>query len=222
MSSATINRHQELIDKLPPASTLILHDIGWEEYEELLDALGEATGLRISYDQGTLQIMTLSTRHEKYARLIDNLISLFSITMRIKVLCYGSATMKKQDKLRGAEPDSCFYVQNADVVGRKSDIDFSVDPPPDIVVEVDLGHDSLSKFPVYSALGVPEIWRYDGEFMTIYHLVEQRYVTSSASRALPVLSSDTLTRFLSRSHGEDQYEVLLAFENWLHDYEQEQ
>jgi Uma2 family endonuclease len=215
MSTATINLHQELIDKLPPASTLILRDISWEEYEELLDALGEAKGLRISYDQGTLQIMTLSTRHEKYARLIDNLVSLFSITMRIKVLCYGSATMKKQDKLRGAEPDSCFYVQNADLVGRKSDIDFSIDPPPDIVVEVDLGHDSISKFPVYSALGVPEIWRYDGELMTIYHLVQERYVTAPASRALPALSTDTLTEFLSRSNNEDQYEVLLAFENWL-------
>jgi Uma2 family endonuclease len=215
MSTATINLHQELIDKLPPASTLILRDIGWEEYEELLDALGEAKGLRISYDQGTLQIMTLSTRHEKYARLIDNLVSLFSITMRIKVLCYGSATMKKQDKLRGAEPDSCFYVQNADLVGRKSDIDFSIDPPPDIVVEVDLGHDSISKFPVYSALGVPEIWRYDGELMTIYHLVQERYVTAPASRALPALSTNTLTEFLSRNNNEDQYEVLLAFENWL-------
>lgn len=99
-------------------------------------------------------------------------------------------------------------------------IDFSIDPPPDIVVEVDLGHDSLSKFPVYSALGVPEIWRYDGEFMTIYHLVEQRYLTTSASLALPALSSDTLTEFLSPSNREDQYEVLLAFESWLQDHAQ--
>jgi len=221
MSTATINRHQELIDKLPPASTLILHEIDWEEYEELLDALGEANGLRISYDEGTLQIMTLSSRHEKYARLIDNLVSLFSIRMRIKVLCFGSATMKRQDKLRGAEPDSCFYVQNANLVGRKRDIDFSIDPPPDIVVEVDLGHDSLSKFQVYSALGVPEIWRYDGELLTIYHLDQEQYVTGSASQALPALSSEVLTEFLARSHNEDQYEVLLAFENWLQQYETE-
>lgn len=215
MSTATTNRHQELIEKLPPASTLILHDIVWEEYEEILDALGEAKGLRVSYDQGTLQIMTLSTRHEKYARLIDNLVSLFSITRRIKVLCYGSSTMKKQDKLRGAEPDSCFYVQNADLVGGKSDIDFNIDPPPDIVVEVDLGHDSVSKFPIYAALGVNEIWRYDGQFLTMYHLTQGQYAAAAASQALPELSSETLTEFLSRSHHEDQYEVLLAFENWL-------
>ncbi|MEK6322451.1 MAG: Uma2 family endonuclease [Acidobacteriota bacterium] len=220
MSTATTNRHQELIEKLPPASTLILHGISWEEYEELLDALGEANGLRVSYDQGTLQIMTLSTRHEKYVRLIDNMVSLFSIKRRIKVLCYGSATMKKQHKLKGAEPDSCFYVQNAALVGGKSEIDFSIDAPPDVVVEVDLGHDSLSKFPIYAALGVPEIWRYDGEFMTMYHLVQDRYVTAPASQALPALSSDTLTEFLSRSHHEDQYEVLLAFESWLQAPEQ--
>lgn len=220
MSTAILNRHQELIEKLPPASTLILRDISWEEYEEILHALGEAKGLRISYDKGTLQVMTLSTRHEKYARLIDNMVSLLSVTMRIKVLCYGSATMKKQHELKGAEPDSCFYVQNAELVGRKNDIDFSIDPAPDIVVEVDLGHDSLSKFPIYAALGVPEIWRYDGEIMSIYHLAQDRYVTAPASQALPALSSDTLTEFLSRSHREDQYEVLLAFENWLQAHEQ--
>lgn len=220
MSTATINPHQELIEKLPPASTLILHEISWEEYEEILGAVGEAKGLRVSYDQGTLQIMTLSTRHEKYARLIDNLVSLFSITRRIKVLCYGSATMKKEQKLKGAEPDSCFYVQNAELVGRKSDIDFSIDPPPDLVVEVDLEHDSLSKFPLYAALGVNEIWRYDGQFLTIYHLTQGQYVAAPASQALPELSSGTLTEFLSRSHREDQYEVLLAFENWLQGHEQ--
>src|SRR4029079_801913 len=102
----------------------ILHEIDWEEYDELLDALGEAKGLRISFDQGTLQIMTLSTRHEKYNRLIDNLVNTFSLSMRTKVLCFGSSTIKKQDALRGAEPDSCFYVQNADLVGTKSNIDF--------------------------------------------------------------------------------------------------
>jgi Uma2 family endonuclease len=220
MSTATINPHQELIEKLPPASTLILHEIGWEEYEEILGALGEAKGLRVSYDQETLQIMTLSTRHEKYARLIDNLISLFSITRRIKVLCYGSATIKEEHKLKGAEPDSCFYVQNAELVGSKSDIDFSIDPSPDLVVEVDLEHDSLSKFPIYAALGVNEIWRYDGQFLTIYHLAQGQYVAAPASQALPELSSGILTDFLARSHHEDQYQVLLAFESWLQAHEQ--
>jgi len=215
MSTATINPHQELIEKLPPASTLILRDISWEEYEEILDALGEAKGLRVSYDQGTLQIMTLSTRHEKYARLIDNLVSLFSITRRIKVLCYGSATMKKQHKLKGAEPDSCFYVQNAELVGRKSDIDFSIDPPPDLVVEVDLGHDSLSKFPVYAALGVNEIWRYDGQELTIHHLQEDRYVEVERSLALPMLSGGALTDFLARLPKDGESKTLVAFDEWL-------
>jgi Uma2 family endonuclease len=219
MSTATISPYQELIVKLPPASTLILHEISWEEYEELLDALGEAKGLRVSFDKGTMQIMTLSTRHDKYARLIDNLVSLFSITRRIKVLCYGSATMKKQDKLKGAEPDSCFYVQNAERVGKQSDIDFSIDPPPDLVVEVDLGHDSISKFPLYAALGVNEIWRYDGQFLTMYHLTLGQYIPASASQALPELTSETLTEFLARSHHQDQYEVVLAFETWLQAHE---
>ncbi|PYT10424.1 MAG: hypothetical protein DMF60_00130 [Acidobacteria bacterium] len=68
MSTAAINRHQELIDKLPPASTLILHDIGWEEYEELLDALGEAKGLRISFSPLKLGCRLANLRPESHQR----------------------------------------------------------------------------------------------------------------------------------------------------------
>jgi hypothetical protein len=87
-------------------------------------------------------------------------------------------------------------------------------------VEVDLEHDSLSKFPIYAALGVNEIWRYDGQFLTIYHLAQGQYVAAPASQALPELSSGILTDFLARSHHEDQYQVLLAFESWLQAHEQ--
>jgi len=202
MSTATMNLH-EVIEKLPPASTLILHDIGWAEYEDLVDGVGEAKGLRISYDQGTLQITTLSSKHEKYARLLERLVDLLSITLRIRVLFYGSVTIRKQARLKGAEPDGCFYVQHAELVGKKEELDFSSDPPPDIVIEVDLQHDSLSKFAIYAALGVPEIWRYDGQSLTIYHLAEDQYITAAASQALPMLTSSTLTEFLSRSQHED-------------------
>ena len=214
MSTQTAN-YPEVIDQLPAGSTLVLHDISWDEYEELLEAVGEANYLHISYDEGTLQIRTLSALHESYQFLISHLVNLLSVRLRIKVLCFGSATMRKKAKQKGVEPDLSFYVQTAAAIGSRTDLDFSVDPPPDIVVEIDLQHPSLSKFTIYAALGVPEIWRYDGKSLTVYYLAGESYVPTPSSFALPVLTSDTLTEFLARSQHEDQYETVLAFEKWL-------
>jgi Uma2 family endonuclease len=205
----------EMIDRMPADSVLIQHGVSWNDYEELLRAVGDAPGQHISFDDGTLQIMTLSFKHEKYVRLIERIIDRLSARLRIKVLSYGSATMKKEREQKGAEPDACFYVQSAELVGKKEEIDLNVDPPPDVVVEIDLHHESISKTPIYAALGVPEFWRYDGDSVTIYHLREGQYVASEASESLPLLTGAVLTEFLARIPKEDQYEILLAFEEWL-------
>jgi Uma2 family endonuclease len=212
---STIENLVEMIERMPVDSVLTQHGVSWEEYEELLETVGDASGLRISYDEGRLQIMTLSQRHERYSTLIERLVDRVSRLLRIKILFYGSTTMKKQRKQKGVEPDACFYVQNAALVGTKEEIDFNVDPPPDVVVEVDLHHESLSKFPIYGALAVPEIWRYDGNSLTIYHLRDEEYVASEASLSLPVFTSAVLTDFLARTPKQDQYDILLAFEDWL-------
>ncbi len=212
MTVQTAN-YAEAIEHLPAGGTLLLTSVPWEEYEELLEAVGEAKGLRISYDSGRLQIMSLSAEHEQYQFLINDLVRMVSIGLRIKVLCFGSATMK--EKPRGVEPDLEFYVQTAEALGPRTDINFSTDPPPDIVVEVDLQHQSLFKFPIYASFGVPEIWRYDGQSMLIYRLDRGEYVTTDPSPALPILSSRVLTEFLTLSKTKDQYETLLAFEEWL-------
>jgi Uma2 family endonuclease len=221
--STTISKAEnlvEMIERMPVDTVLTQHGVSWEEYEELLDAVGEASGLRISYDDGTLQIMSPSSKHERCARLIEQLVGLLSLRLRIRVLYYGSTTMKKRRKQKGVEPDACFYVQNALLVSTKDEIDFNSDPPPDVVVEIDLHHGSLSKFPIYTALGVPELWRYDGDALTIYQLRDEQYVASEASLSLPMLTGAVLTDFLARSPKQDQYDILLAFEEWLNTQQQ--
>src|SRR5438552_9327685 len=201
MSTETISRAAEIvdiIDRMPPDGVIIQHGVDWNDYEEVLDAVGEAHGLRISYDEGTLQVMTLSSRHERYTWLVGQLVGVLSTRRRIKVLYYGSSTMKKQRKQKGVEPDACFYVQNAQLVGTKDEIDFSTDPPPDIAVEIDLHRDSISKFSIYAALGVGEVWRYDGDVLRIDLLEGEDYIPADQSRALPDLTSEILTNFLRR------------------------
>ena len=214
MSTQAVSRF-DFVEKLPADTTVVIHDQSWDDYEEVLESVGENRGLRISYDEGTLQIMTLSPEYEKYSSLIHDLVRLVSLRLRIKVLSFGSATMKKPRKEKGLEPDDCFYVQTADLIAGKQHIDFSTDPPPDVAVEIDIQHDSLSKFGIYAALGVSEIWRYDERSLIIYHLEAGQYVEMPASRAFPILSADVLSEFLGRIRREDQYEILLSFEEWL-------
>ena len=205
----------EAVEKLPADSLLTLRHVTWQEYEELLDQVGEASGLRISYDNGTLQVMTLSPEHENYARFFEGLMTLIRIRLRVNIRSFGSSTMKKRRKAKGTEPDACFYVQTAALIGNRLQLDFATDPPPDVAVEVDLHHQSLSKFPIYAALGVPEVWRYDGQQLTIHLLQENDYVAAPQSQALPLLTAQRLTEFLTRLREEGDFPALLAFDEWL-------
>jgi len=214
-SSAPTTDYYEIVSKLPPATDLIFHNASWEDYEELLDQVGEASGLRISYNNGELQVMTLSAEHEKYVRFFEALMTAIRIRLRIKILSFGSATMKKSRRLKGKEPDACFYVQTADALGARIQLDFETDPPPDIAVEVDVYHVSRDMFSIYAGLGVPEIWHYDGLALSIYKLQDGAYVEVAVSPALPMLTSQILADFLNRLRAEDEYQTLLAFDEWL-------
>lgn len=215
MNVATATNYYEIVSALPAGSELILQGQTFRDYEEILMEVGEISGLRVRFDGKLLKIMTLSSRHEKYVRLIEWLIGQLSLKKRIKILSFGSATMKTAKKERGSEPDCSFYIQNAESVARKSSIDFSADLPPDLVVEVDIYHDSLDKFSIYSALNIPEFWLYDEEKLKIYGLENSRYREVEQSLALPFLTSDILTRFLNRLEETDQFEIALEFEKWL-------
>lgn len=223
--STQITSYYEIVSQLPDNASLMFNDVSWDEYEELLEQVGEAKGLRISYDNGSLQVMTISAEHEKYAIFINSLIAGIRLRLRLNILAFGSATMRKRKLGKGNEPDACFYVQTAPVIGNKIQLDFETDPPPDVAVEIDLHHDSRSKFPIYSGLGVPEIWRYDGETLTIYRLTEEpasgekMYVEHATSAALPMLSAQILTEMLDRMRKEGELIALLAFDDWLQSHE---
>jgi len=213
--STQVASYYELVSQLPADTVITFRGVSWEEYEELLERVGEAGGLRISYDTGTLTVMTTSSEHEKYARFFEGIMTVIRLRRRTNILSFGSATMRKRIKAKGSEPDACFYVQTAAALGNRMQIDFAVDPPPDIAVEIDIHHDSLSKFSIYAGLEVPEIWRYDGERLSIFHLQEDHYIAQDASRALPVLTGRVLTDFLTRLRAEGDSAAILAFDEWL-------
>ncbi len=214
MSTQTLNLHA-IVESLPAGSLVVLPDIGWDEYEELLEQIGESRGFRTSYSDGTLQIMVVSSEHEKYAWFIGRLISTLSLRLRINIRFFGAPTMRKEKRRKGLEPDACFYVQSAPLIGNRVQLDFGVDPPPDIAVEIDIHHGSFSKFPIYAALGVAEIWRFDGQQLTIHHLEQDAYVAAETSRALPLLTSRILTDLLTRLRTVGEFQTILAIDQWL-------
>jgi Uma2 family endonuclease len=220
IAETTATNYIEIISQMPADTFLIRHDVSWEEYEDLLDQVGEAPGLRISYDDGTLQIMTVGPKHENYSSFIERLISQLSVRLRMNIRFFGSSTMKKKNKRKGLEPDACFYVQTADALGNRMDLDFERDPPPDVAVEVDVTRHSISKFGIYAGLDVPEVWIYDGQELKIYLLKESEYVLATESQALPMLTGAILTHFLTRLREDGELQTILAFDEWLQSQKQ--
>jgi Uma2 family endonuclease len=183
----------------PAERIVVLDHISWETYERLLAEQGEINGKRFTYDQGMLEIMVLSTRHERLNRTLALLVELAAEASGLDLERFGSATFQRADLLKGFEPDSCFYIQHAEAVRGREQIDLMVDPPPDLLIEIDITSPSLNRFPIFAAVGVPEVWRYDGERLTFYRLVDAVYHPAMHSVALPLLSSEDGTRLLEES-----------------------
>jgi len=215
MIPSMIGNYYELINQLPSNGTLILHGITWEEYEELLERFNQTPHLRFTYDQGTLSIMPISQEHDLYKDFIHDLVRQLSVELRLPLRSFGSGTIRKESIDRGTEPDCSFYIQSLPLIGQKKKPDFQTDPPPDLVVEVDISHSSLAKLPLYAKFGIPEIWVYDEQKLSIYCLEDHNYVPAFNSRALPMLNQDILTHYLSLVDLGNETEVLIRFIEWI-------
>jgi len=215
VARASARAFYKVVERMPEDTVVTFHEVSWEEYEDLLERVGEARGLRISYDEGTMQVVTLSTEHEAYSEFISGMISLLSVRLRINISFFGSSTIRKKQERKGKEPDGCFYVQTAALIGNRVQLDFEKDPPPDVAVEVDIHHESRDKFAIYAGLGVPEVWLYDSKQVTIHLLRGSRYVKATASQSLPMLTSAILTEFLTRRRQDGEFQAMRAFDEWL-------
>ena len=205
----------EAVAHLPDAAILVLPQVTWEEYERILDDLADWPGMRVSYDEGRLEIMSPSPEHEAYTEFILRLAHVFCEERGIPLETRGSATWKRRSLRKGSEPDTCFYVANADrIIGRRK-VDLESDPPPDVVVEIDITNESLSKFPIYAAFGVPEIWRYDGKRVEMYLLSGTTYTGTATSRSFPGLGPELVAEHLELSKTRGQTEALHAFREQL-------
>ncbi len=205
----------EAIENLPHHGTLIMYGVDWEEYEEVLARIDNSPACRISYNNGTLKIMSPRADHEYPKDVVLKLITVYADEMELMLESYGSTTYRRRPKAKGVEPDTSFYVQNASQMIGKTEIDLEQNPPPDVVVEVDMTNESLDKLEIYAALGVPEIWRYDGLDFHILTLSQNQYSETENSVALPKISAVILTEYLELGKTAGQTAMLKAFRNFL-------
>ena len=210
------------VEHLPPAAVLTLDDVSWIEYELILQEFEERPDLRITYDQGRLDIVSTSRAHERRNRFVVQMVWLLADHFNVEVEDIGGTTEKRKREQKGTEPDTSFYIGDLERTIGKDDLNLETDAPPDLVIEIDKSNQSLRKLPIYAAFGVPEIWRYvvRSKKAEIYQLIDRAYVETPASRFFPVLASSILARFIEQSAAEGQSAALKAFRRWLKNQKQ--
>ena len=178
---------------------VVLPNISWALYQDLQAAKGDSSNPRYAYDQGALEITMLSHEHEEANRALARIFETIAEELDIDYHNSGSTTFDREDLKKALEPDTCFYVQHADLMRGKPRLDPLTDPPPELVIEVDVSSSSLNKLPIYAGLGVAEIWRWRWQGVSILRLEHGAYHQQDASVILPGVTSERLTYLLQAS-----------------------
>jgi Uma2 family endonuclease len=202
---------------VPPGHRVIFHDVSWQEFEAILEELGEHRATRLAYSRGSLEIRMPLPKHEVAKVIIGDLVTILLDELEIDYEPFGSTTFKREDMAQGVEPDDSFYIQNhARMIGKER-IDLTVDPPPDLAIEVDIT--SKTQLNAYEALGVPELWRYEDDKLQINLLRDGKYIQSEISPTFPnVPIFEAIPRFVEQSRTVGTRLTLKAFRQWVRSY----
>jgi len=194
---------------------VVLHDVSWQTYQALLSDMGDHRSSRLAYDRGVLEITMPSDLHEFIKRLLERIVTTLTEELNLKVRSIGSVTLDREDLSQGVEPDSGFYIQNASHIrGRK--LDLVNNPPPDLVVEVDITSVSTRRLKIYKQLQVPEVWRCTAQAIEIKHLQNGEYTSHEYSLAFPMVSAVTIQQFLEQGKDtDDDNEVVRSLRSWI-------
>lgn len=214
VTTNTVDAIKTAIQHLMPGHSLLFRDVAWAEYKQITDE-NERPGVRVTYDRGSLEILSPLAKHERHKDLLATIAYIISEETGEDLESLGSTTFSEEWMEKGLEPDTCFYVANATAVIGKDRIDLNQDPPPDIAVEVDISNPSIRKLPIYQEMRVPEVWVYDEKRLRILWLSDAGYIESPYSLAFSIITADVLTQHLKMSEIKGQSAVLRAFRKWL-------
>jgi len=200
----------------PADQIVLLHNVSWGTYVRLLEDLGDHSSPRVTFDNGEMEIMSPTSEHEELNRTVARFVEAVTAALDLDIRSVGSTTFSREDLQRGFEPDSGFYIESAPAIAGKTKLDLNTDPPPDLVIEIDISSRSLRKLPIYAALGVREIWRYRSSKLDILLLDGNRYVEAEFSVAFPFVTGKDVLYFVDLSHTARLAAWMRAVADWTH------
>ena len=198
----------------PQEQSFMFDDVSWEFYEHLLHEVGDRH-IFVTYDRGRLEIMSPSWKHERYGQLMSMVVRVVALELKVPFESGGSTTFRLRRTEAGLEPDQCFYFQNASAVIGKDEIDLSVDPPPDLVIEIEMSRRLADRIEVYRRLRVPEIWLENGKRLQILRLAGDDYEPAERSAALPQLLPDQVHALVETSRTMDEGSWIRSIQDWV-------
>jgi Uma2 family endonuclease len=201
---------------IPPEQKLILENVSWEGYTHLLREFSHGH-VRLTYDRGVLEIMTLSHEHENAGRFLGRLVVTLTEELSLPIKEGGSTTFRKKRKQKGLESDNCYWIKNEAAVRGKSVIRLRFDPPPDLAVEVDITRSSINRMRIYAQLRIPEVWRFNVDGLAFLVLNEKRkyeVVAVSPTFAISISPAD-LIPFMEMRVRMDENAVIREFRAWI-------
>ena len=197
-----------------PGQSVCLEDVEWEEFERILEELGDRRNTRIAYTDRTLTIVAPLYEHESSKVTLGDMVKVLLEELDINYAAAGSTTLRRQDMGKGAEPDDSFYIEHCEQVLGKKKIDLDTDPPPDLAIEVDLT--SKTQIGIYEALGVPELWRFDSGRLRIDVLRDGRYVQVKKSRVFPDWPiADLAKKYVEKAIAAGQGNATKELRKWI-------
>ncbi len=200
--------------EIPEGQRLRLHDLDWQEFEAILGELGEHRASRIAYFDGTLEVRMPLPEHEVDKELIGDIVKLILDTLGLEFECFGSTTFKRESMKSGIEPDTCFYIANHDQMVGKRRVDLTIDPPPDLSIEIDVT--SFTQLKAYEALKVNELWCYCDRTLSIYTLQDDRYIQTEISPTFPNLKIiEAIPHFVTIALNQGRSPAMRACRQWL-------
>jgi len=193
----------------------VFADVTWEFYKQMCDQL-ERSGqhARVTFDEGRMEIMTTTGWHEGIKTCVARLLEHYSFVRDIPIQGFGNVSCEREDWLKGLQPDECYYITNKILLDDSGHLDLLHGPPPDLVIEVEVTRPSIPKHPIYVKMGVPELWAYTSEKITVLKLEDKKYIPVSISSYFPDLDLAEFFRFVQIARL-DQHEGVKAFDAWL-------
>jgi Uma2 family endonuclease len=206
------------VTEAPDRTSVVLEDVTWEEYEAQLRIIGDRH-IRVNYDDGRMEIMSPLSRGGNRSYILGRMVDTLTEEFDIPHFPADAVTLKRPDLAKGVEPDKLYFLRaNAAKVRRLLDLDLTVDPPPDLIIEVDETFSSVPRLPIFAALKILEVWRIKGGVLQFLYLQSDgSYVARDRSRAFPSLTLQEAARFLEEGLCSDPTPWIRSFRAFVRD-----